>query len=418
MSLFMNIIRGIEVMQKKKLIFIVSIILLLISFFGIVFSIYVKFSQNKYSNYEMNDEKLLKKTEAKLTLVGDFLYEEPYYDAIKEGDNIKNLFLKIRKYFENDDLSIGNMEVVIDNGTMEISGSNYSFCAPQSIGYEVSSLDMEVLGLANNHANDRGLLGRKSSVKFFKENSDILTVGTYESKDRDVSSNVLEINDIKFGFLAYTMGTNKKIDSKERYTLGIFRDPDTNKITKEYKKKIAKEVNYLRDRVDCLIVLTHWGYEYTYDINTDQQELSEFLNNLGVDIIVGTHPHNMQKIEWYNTKKHNTLVFYSMGNFVSADYIVPGASDEFIKSYQIGLMSKLKVTKDHGKIEIGSIETEPIINYYDNNLRNFMLIPFNEYDETYEKTHYMYETGFNKEFIESTYSKVIPKEFRTRITEN
>ena len=402
---------------RKYIKYTLLIIILFVFLLGIGYSFHNKSIESTNINTEEKVDIPNKNPEANLTFVGDFLYEEPYYDALKAGENINHYFSKVRKYFENDDLSIGNMEVVIDDGTMKISGSNYSFCAPQSIGYEVASLDMEVLGLANNHANDRGIAGRISTVKFFKDNSDILTIGTYDSKNPDLSSNIIEVNGIKFGFLAYTKSTNKKIALEDRYTLGLFRDPDTGTITEEYKEKIAKEVNYLRDKVDCLIVLTHWGQEYTYVINDNQEELTKFLNGLGVDIIIGAHPHNMQKIEWYNTINHNTLVFYSMGNFVSADYIVPGAREEFTKSYQIGLMGKLKVTKNDGKIEISDIKTEPIINYYDKNLKNFLLIPYNEYDENYEKSHYLYNKGFTKDFVEATYNKVIPDEFRNRIND-
>ena len=404
-------------MKKKSLIFIFLIILAIIILLVKNHPFFTNIPKNNDYEYKSNSISIPKKSEAQLTLVGDFLYEKPYYDSLKEGDSISSYFSKVKKYFDHDDLSIGNMEVVIGDDTMEVSGSNYSFCAPQNVGYEVVNLDMEVLGLANNHANDRGIAGRKSTVKFFKENSDILTVGTYESKDKDVSSNVLEINGIKFGFLAYTMGTNKIITFDERYSLGLFRDPDTNQITDEYKDEISKDINYLRQRVDCLIVLVHWGNEYTYDTNKDQNEMAKLFNDLGVDIVVGAHSHNMQNIQWYNTDKHKTLIFYSLGNFVSADYLVSRTNDEFRKSYQIGLMSKLKVSKNQDKIEISDIKTEPIINYYDNNIRNFMLIPYNEYDEIYEKTHYMYKNGFNKEFIESTYDKVISKEFRNRINE-
>ena len=359
------------------------------------------------------EEKIIPK--ATLTLVGDFLYEEPYYDALKAGDEIPYYFSKVRKYFEGDDISIGNMEVVIDDGTMKISGSNYSFCAPRSIGHEVASLDLEVLSLANNHANDRGLAGRVSSKKFFKENSSILTVGTYDTEDRDVSGNIIEINGLKFGFLSYTYGTNKAITEDLRYTLGLYKDPDIYKINDEYKELMKKDVEALKGKVDCLIVLMHWGYEYTFIINSEQEELTKFFNELGVDIIVGNHAHNIQPIKWVNTDYHNTLVYYALGNFVGADYTVPGASNYFIKAYQIGLMSRLNVTKTDEGLLIDNITTEPVINFYDKNIRNFLLVPYRDYTEEYETNHYMYNIGFNKDFIDEVYNEVIDKEYQKQI---
>ena len=88
------------------------------------------------------------------------------------------------------------MEVVITDGNMELSGVGYSFCAPTFVGDQVINLDMEVMSTANNHSNDRGLSGRISTYNYFKDNSDILPVGTY-SESRDVTNNIVEKNNIK-----------------------------------------------------------------------------------------------------------------------------------------------------------------------------------------------------------------------------
>ena len=109
------------------------------------------------------------------------------------------------------------MEVVISDGTMELSGVGYSFCAPQSIGHQVINLGMDVMSTSNNHSNDRGIEGRISTREFFKNNSDILTVGTYD-EERDVTKNIKEVNGIRFGFLAYTYKTNVTIPKNERYS--------------------------------------------------------------------------------------------------------------------------------------------------------------------------------------------------------
>ena len=90
------------------------------------------------------------------------------------------------------------MEVPIDNGNLKISGEGYSFCAPIWIGELVSSLDFEVLGTANNHSYDRGIEGINSTIDFFKNNSDIMTVGTYKSEEDRKQHRIMEINGIKF----------------------------------------------------------------------------------------------------------------------------------------------------------------------------------------------------------------------------
>lgn len=390
----------------------VIFVIIIFSFIFLVFN-YDLFNGNSIDVLFPSIIKFKEKNSAELTIVGDFLYEEPYYDALRHGEDNGLYFSRVKKFFSDDDLSIGNMEVVITDGNMELSGVGYSFCAPTFVGDQVIDLDMEVMSTANNHSNDRGLAGRISTYNYFKDNSDILSVGTYD-ENRDVTQNVILKNGIKFGFLSYTYGTNVAVSKDLRYSLGLYRDPDTGTITDEYKELIKNEVNALRDSVDVLIVMVHWGNEFTFTPNYEQESLANYFNELGVDIVIGNHSHCMQPIKWIHGE-HDTLVYYSLGNFVSADHIVDRTGETFTNAYQLGLLSKLTVNKVDGVVSIDNIRSIPIVDYYDTNLRNFILIPFDEYSSDYEESHYLYKNNFNRNFISNTYESVIDAEFRNSV---
>lgn len=390
----------------------VIFVIIIFSFIFLVFN-YDLFNGNSIDVLFPSIIKFKEKNSAELTIVGDFLYEEPYYDALRHGEDNGLYFSRVKKFFSDDDLSIGNMEVVITDGNMELSGVGYSFCAPTFVGDQVIDLDMEVMSTANNHSNDRGLAGRISTYNYFKDNSDILPVGTYD-ENRDVTQNVVLKNGIKFGFLSYTYGTNVVVSKDLRYSLGLYRDPDTGTITDEYKELIKNEVNALRDSVDVLIVMVHWGNEFTFTPNYEQESLANYFNELGVDIVIGNHSHCMQPIKWIHGE-HDTLVYYSLGNFVSADHIVDRTGETFTNAYQLGLLSKLTVNKVDGVVSIDNIRSIPIVDYYDTNLRNFILIPFDEYSSDYEESHYLYKNNFNRNFISNTYESVIDAEFRNSV---
>ncbi len=400
---------------KKKFKIILLLILIILSI--IIFqNITKEEKKDKDTNQKTpsTTKKIIKqnKQKAKLTLIGDLLFEQPFYDAINSGyDSSKYFEIVNNDYFKKDDLTIGNMEVVIGNDSLEVSGTGYSFCAPSSMGNLIANQSIEILGTANNHSYDRGIDGINSTIDFFKNNSNIMTVGTYNDTNKRNNLYIKNINGIKIGFLAYTMGTNSKIPNNLREKVGLFRDPDTRTVTEEYKKILKNEITNLRESVDVVIVLMHWGKEFTYQITEEQTYLANYLNNLGVDIIIGSHSHNIQKIEEIG-ENHKTLVYYSMGNFVSADPIVDRANQEFLDNYQIGLLSTLTITKQNESINITNIKTEPIINYYDKNQNNFLLIPLNQYSETYEKNHYLYNKGLTKQFIENTFEKIIDQKYR------
>ena len=350
--------------------------------------------------------------EAKLTFVGDFLFEAPFFTAVDNGYDRNSYFALVKKYFDDDDLSVGNMEVVIGNDGIKVSGDNYNFCAPRYIGDLVASLDMQVLSTANNHTFDRGIEGLNSTLDFF-DSTNIVTVGTYRSQQNRKTPRIVEKNGIKFGFLAYTLSTNQIVPQQYRNLVGLYRNPETRKVTDEYKTLIAKEMSALRPEVDVLIVMMHWGTEFTFEPNSEQKEMAIFLNEHGADIVYGSHSHSVQPVEFIGNE-HKTLVFYSLGNFASQDDDIartPKGQETFDNAYQVGLLSQFKIKLDNGKVDFSDITNHLIVNHINYDMKKFVLVPFEQYDEFYEKTHYRYNLGFNREFVNGLY-EVVNKELK------
>ncbi len=345
--------------------------------------------------------------EAKLTFVGDFLFEAPFFAAVENGYDKDSYFKLVKKYFEDDDLSVGNMEVVIGNDGMKVSGDNYNFCAPRYIGELVASLDMQVLSTANNHTFDRGIEGINSTLDFF-DGTDIVTVGTYRNDEDRNTSRIVEKNGIKFGFLAYTLSTNQIVPTQYRNLVGLYRNPETRKVTDEYKNLIASEMSALRPQVDVLIVMMHWGTEFTFEPNSEQKETAKFLNENGADIVYGSHSHSVQPVEFIGNE-HKTLVYYSLGNFASQDDDIartPKGQETFDNAYQVGLLSQFNVRLDNGKVEISDLSNHLIVNHINYDMKKFALVPLEQYDEFYEKTHLRYNLGFNRDFINGLHEVV------------
>ena len=350
--------------------------------------------------------------EAKLTFVGDFLFEAPFFTAVDNGYDKDSYFKLVKKYFEDDDLSVGNMEVVIGNDGMKVSGDNYNFCAPHYIGKLVASLDMQVLSTANNHTFDRGLEGINSTLDFF-DSTDIVTVGTYRSQQDRETPRIIEKNGIKFGFLAYTLSTNQIVPTQYRNLVGLYRNPETRKVTDEYKNLITKEMSALRPQVDVLIVMMHWGTEFTFEPNSEQKEMAKFLNEHGADIVYGSHSHSVQPVEFIGDE-HKTLVYYSLGNFASQDDDIartPKGQETFDNAYQVGLLSQFKVSLTTNGVEFSGLTNHLIVNHLNYDMKKFALVPFEQYDEFYEKTHLRYNLGFNRDFINGLYD-VVNKEIK------
>ena len=136
----------------------------------------------------------------------------------------------------------------------------------------------------------------------------------------------------------------------------------------------------------------HWGVEYTHEPTVYEKDMANYLASLNVDIVIGTHPHVVQPI----TKIGNTIVYYSLGNLISAQY----QNQDTCTNYKcmVGLMPSLTITNtvegDNKSITIDNIQNELIYTYY-SNWRNFKVIPFSnsqikDYLPSYEKTYNTY----------------------------
>lgn len=384
---------------------------------------------NKNSNKDDSDsniiEKITKKKEVKkkvnLTLVGDIMFEGLYLDSINQGDD-PNTYLSMvgDKYFKKDDITIGNLETTItDNNNLKVNGYGYEFCTPQNIIQGLNNNSIDVLGTTNNHSTDRGIDGINNTIDYLKNNTNIMSVGSYKSKEDRANFRIKEINGVKVGFIAYALGMNdfgKYITNEESWRLGLYRNPPSyNVISEENKELMRKEIRALRKECDVLVAIMHWGQEFHFEEReVDQHALSKLLNEEKVDVVLGSHSHCMQPIEWYTSDDgYKTLVFYSLGNFTSADDNLDGrAGPDYVKAYQIALLANLDIELNDNKVTFNKITTEPIINYFNKDKRDFRMIPLSMYNDTYETNHYMYNTGLNKTYINNLYTRIIPEEFR------
>ena len=344
------------------------------------------------------------------SFIGDLLYEQPYYDWIGTSYNDKGYYDLVKPYFLNDDLTLANMEVPIGGKELGASGTGYSFNAPEEIGNQVIAMGVDAVNLANNHANDAGPQGRINTLSFFKKHQ-ILTTGIYESKEVQTQIPTKTINDITFSFLGYTYKTNKP-DNQNRELIGYYRNLDTMKLDNANKEIIKQEVAQAKQLSDIVIVSVHWGNEFTYAVNSEQKELANYLNELGVDVIIGHHSHYIQPIEWLETTNHKTLVVYSLGSFISADNQVTRATPEFANAYNVSMILQITFEKNNNSTIIKNINSLPVINYYDQKFENFKLVPIDKYNEKLEKSHNRYSKGLTKDFITNSFNNVIDQQFK------
>lgn len=377
--------------DKVLRIFIVLIILIIGIYFG--YNKLLNNHNNISSDSKVNVDDNNHSTSISLIMAGDNLINDKLYNAAKKDDgsyDFKSMYSYIKDIVKNYDLAYYNQETIL--GGSEIGVSSYpAFNSPYEVGDATIDTGFNLVSLATNHTLDRGEKAIINSLNYWNNKSNVLTSGSYLSNDDRNKVNIKEVNNITYTMLNYTYGTNGiKVPEGKEYLVNIWpctgNNPDNDTKYQEYKEVVKKDILRVRDKVDLLIVAMHFGVEYTHVPTNYQIDMAEFLSSLGVDIIIGTHPHVIMPITYIN----DTLVIYSLGNFLSAQ----DTNNDY--NTTVGLLSSIKITKNIDKDNNSSIKLSDLNNelIYTTNKDGYKIIPFsnpdikdylNDYERVYNK---------------------------------
>lgn len=377
--------------DKVLRIFIVLIILIIGIYFGYnkLLNNHNNISSDSKANVDDNNHS----TSISLIMAGDNLINDKLYNAAKKDDgsyDFKSMYSYIKDIVKNYDLAYYNQETIL--GGSEIGVSSYpAFNSPYEVGDATIDTGFNLVSLATNHTLDRGEKAIINSLNYWNNKSNVLTSGSYLSNDDRNKVNIKEVNNITYTMLNYTYGTNGiKVPEGKEYLVNIWpctgNNPDNDTKYQEYKEVVKEDILRVRDKVDLLIVAMHFGVEYTHVPTKYQIDMAEFLSSLGVDIIIGTHPHVIMPITYIN----DTLVIYSLGNFLSAQ----DTNNDY--NTTVGLLSSIKITKNIDKDNNSSIKLSDLNNelIYTTNKDGYKIIPFsnpdikdylNDYERVYNK---------------------------------
>lgn len=268
-----------------------------------------------------------------LMMIGDMLVHEGVYKSGLQADgtyNFDHLFKNITEDIHAADIRIVNQETIL--GGLELGLSGYPcFNSPYELGDAEVKAGFNTVLHATNHTLDKGLVGVENCLDFWKTSHPKTTVlGINETEEDYNDIYVYEKDGFKVAILNYTYGTNGiALPSSKPYIVNML---DKEKITEDVKK--AKQL------ADMVVVCPHWGTEYVYEPDSNQKYWTNLFLDLGVDVVIGSHPHVMEPVETLTREDgHQMVVYYSLGNFVS---------NQDQKPRMLGGMAKVRLVKDGG----------------------------------------------------------------------
>ena len=208
------------------------------------------------------------------------------------------VFEKVLPIFRQADFIVGNLESPLSTHN-EPAQKRWVFRGDPKMARELRISGFNALSVANNHAFDHGQTALADTLKHLA-NAQLIAVGGGFGTEQPYKAKIVEINGIKIALIgAQNIGWYPVADSKA----GIAMIDE---------KKLVGEIKEVRKSVDFIVIILHWGVEYTQTPTDKQRQLAHYLIDSGADLIFGHHPHIIQGIEHYK----NGFIAYSLGNFV------------------------------------------------------------------------------------------------------
>lgn len=334
--------------------------------------------------------------------VGDnLIHDTVYKDALQEDGtyDFTDMYANFSEDLKNTDIKFINQETVLGGVDLGLSGYP-TFNSPTEIAKNLESVGFNLVNLASNHCLDRMEQGIANELAAFDE-TNIVHDGVYNTQEEFDTIPTFTKNGITFSFLAYTYGTNG-IQPTYTYNVSYFDDA-----------QIQSDVQRAKEISDVVIVSAHWGDENTFEPNDFQKHYAQLFADYGVDVVIGTHPHTIQPVEWIEGSEGNKMLcVYSLGNFIGGMLTTDNA---------IGGEIKFDFIKKGENISIENVEWIPTIIHFEGDQANIMeersnyqAYKVSQYTDKLAKKHVLnnYEGNVvSLEYIDSKTREVISAEF-------
>ena len=323
---------------------------------------------NKDNSSVVSSEQI-PETYATVISTGDIMVHSTQLTGAKTSSgeyDFSAFFKEASPYFKAADLAVANLEVTF-GGTESGQYSGYPvFNTPDTLADAIKDSGLNFLVTANNHAYDTGLFGLKRTAQVLKQKG-IDFIGTRESTDAPNYA-VKEINGIKLGIANFTYETSGQVAGRKYLNGAIIAEEANDLINSfsyeridEFYQDSADMISKMKsDGADYIVFYMHWGNEYKLSPDTWQKTIAQKLSNLGVNMIIGSHPHVIEPVELIRSEdgESTTVCIYSVGNCVSnqrqeiMDSCPSGHTED-------GVLFSFTLKKDKDGVTLNSLDLIP-----------------------------------------------------------
>ena len=238
-----------------------------------------------------------------LVFSGDILLSDHVMNAYKNGGIRSVLDSQFQSVIDESDIFMANEEFPFSTRGTPAEDKQFTFRAAPSLTFVFKELGIDIVTLANNHAMDYGTDALLDTCDTL-DKAGIRRVGAGKNLDEAKAPVILEAQGKKIGFL----GASRVIPVASWNATSS----KPGMLTTYDPKILVDEIKKLREQCDYLVVYVHWGIERSERPEDYQRSLGKQYIDAGADVVIGSHPHVLQGVEYYKGKP----IVYSLGNFI------------------------------------------------------------------------------------------------------
>lgn len=362
------------------------------------------------------DNRILPISTATIVNTGDILIHSPILDNVPmvNGEHsFDKIFSVVAPYIQKSDYATINLE-------LSLPGSNYSgyprFRTPDTLIDSLLLHGFDMVTIANNHLNDSGSSGFMRTMQVLLEKN-MAFIGARQTAE-DKRYRIVEINGIRVGMFNYTYGTltndgrkalNGLACSKATSELvNMFNMSDQESAYPEMQEIVGE---MKADGAEVIVAYMHWGYEYWLKPSGYQTQMAQALCDMGVDVIVGGHPHKVQPADVLTSEKSGktTLCLYSMGNAVS-NQRTEAMSKEKTGHTEDGVLFSFTFTKyTDGSVRVTAADILPtwVHLFREDGKKVYQIVPLDKTVENWGEAFGLNKTAKGVQDAEESYERTM-----------
>lgn len=267
-----------------------------------------------------------------MVFTGDIMVHEEQLAVAQAEDgsyDFSGYFENTKKYIQGADIAVCNLETTL--GAEDYSGAA-RFCTPDALADAIAEAGFDVVATANNHAYDRERDGLVRTRRVLEEQG-MKVIGTRKEAGGKAYT-IIQRNGVQIGILNFTYRTPQRNQHRTLNNIPLEDDAENlinsfcYETLEEDFKTIQSEIRAVRnDGAEVVIAFYHWGTEYERYSNGIQKYIAWRTASMGVDAIIGSHPHTLQEMEYLHVERNGqektVPVFYSLGNYIWGGETMP-----------------------------------------------------------------------------------------------